>query len=64
MPLFNWQVMIHGQTEAPSEEVLAKTLANQVSISLNVAHSVQPARIIVEPASNIQLAQEIPRITL
>jgi hypothetical protein len=64
MPLYNWQIIIPGQTEAPNEDALAKTLKNQVSMSMNVAGSAKTVRIEIEAASGLVTAQgaDMPKL--
>lgn len=59
MPLYSWQVVISGQTEAPTEESLQKTLVNQVTISANVAGSLKNVRVEIEPTSGLLLGADV-----
>jgi hypothetical protein len=54
MPFYNWTITFAGEgVEAVSEEAVKKALANQATISANVAGSLKAIRIEVEPASGL-----------
>lgn len=55
MPLYNWTVLIVGQTDAPSQDALEKTLKNQTSFSVNIAGSVKKILVSSEPDSGLIL---------
>jgi hypothetical protein len=60
MPLFNWSVVILGQTEAADQEKLEQTLKNQVSYSVNVAASVAKVVVSSQAQSGLTVAGQLP----
>lgn len=59
MPLYNWTVLIVGQTDAADQEKLELTLKNQVSYSCNVAGSVKKIVVSSEPDSGLVIAADL-----